>query len=116
MTHISEETRGCIDDCGTCHDVCLETSMHCLEMGGKHAEARHLRLLRECAEICQTSAYFMLIGSEFHKDTCELCARICEQCARSCDRFDDGFMKRCADVCRKCAESCRKMSGTRKAA
>jgi hypothetical protein len=116
MPHISEDTRKAIDLAGACHDICLETSMHCLEMGGPHAEPSHLRLLRECAEICQTSAYFMLLGSEFDADVCDVCARICDRCAESCDRFTDDFMKRCADICRRCAESCRNMVGMRKAA
>lgn len=119
MTHHtghSPEMRECIDNCGNCHEICLDTSMQCLETGGKHAEAGHIRVLRECAEICQTSAYFMLIRSEFHPDICAMCATICEKCAQACERFGEDFMKACAQACRKCADSCRRMSGQRKAA
>ena len=58
----------CIQNCLDCHHVCLEMAMnHCLETGGKHVEPAHFRLMMNCAEICQTSANFMLSGSEHHK-------------------------------------------------
>jgi len=37
---------------------------YCLEMGGKHTEPAHFRLMMACAEMCRTSAHFMLIGTE----------------------------------------------------
>jgi hypothetical protein len=101
----------CIQACTTCHGICLETITHCLQKGGRHAEPGHIRLLMDCAQICQTSADFMLRGSDFHTSTCGLCAEICERCAASCDQFgDDEMMKRCADACRMCAQSCREMA------
>lgn len=112
----SAEMQRCIDECKNCHDLCLETASHCLEMGGEHAEPAHIRLLMDCAEICQTSANFMIRGSDVHGFTCAACAEVCEQCARECDRFDDDFMKRCAEACRRCAESCRQMAQMAKAA
>ena len=101
----------CIQMCTECHRVCLETVAHCLRMGGEHAQADHIRLLMDCAEICQTSANFMVRGSELHGRTCGVCAEVCERCAQDCDRFGDDFMKRCAETCRRCAESCRRMAG-----
>jgi hypothetical protein len=53
---------------------------------GEHTEARHFSLMMACAEICRTSAHFMLIGSELHKRTCRLCGEICDQCAADCER------------------------------
>jgi len=107
---MGEHMMRCIDACQTCHSVCTETVHHCLKMGGRHAEANHIRMLLDCAHICQTSADFMLRGSDFHGMTCEVCAEICERCATNCDRFsDDEMMKRCADACRMCAQSCREM-------
>lgn len=104
------EMRHCIEMCTECHGVCVATLTQCLQHGGKHAEPAHVRLLLDCAEICQTSANFMLRGSELHGRTCGVCAEVCERCAQDCARFDEEFMKRCADVCRRCAESCRQMS------
>jgi hypothetical protein len=108
----STEMRDCIDNCTACHYACLETVTHCLMEGGRHAEAAHIRLLIDCAEICQTSANFMVRGSDMHQATCRACAELCERCAESCAQFtDDEFMLQCAQICRRCAESCRRMAG-----
>jgi len=111
--HASDEMRECIDRCQTCQETCLDVISHCLEKRGEHTDAEHIRMLMVCAEICGTSARFMLLGSPYHTRTCEVCAEICEACAEDCDRFDDDMMKRCADVCRRCAEACREMAATR---
>jgi hypothetical protein len=102
----------CINNCANCHNICLETVSHCLEIGGKHAEATHIRLLLDCAEICATSANFMLRGSELHPRTCAVCAEICERCAEGCERIgpDDAMMQRCAEMCRRCVDTCRRMA------
>jgi hypothetical protein len=109
MHHLSPEMKNCIDECLRCYSVCLSTAMgHCLEMGGKHTEKRHFTLMMACAEICRTSAHFMLIGSEHHKHICGECAEICNECADDCERLGD--MQECVDTCRRCADSCRKMA------
>jgi hypothetical protein len=61
-----------------------------------------------CAESCQTTANFMLIGAEKHKAMCRLCAEICEACAQSSKELGD--MQDCVEACRRFAESCRKMA------
>lgn len=110
--HITDELRRCIEECQSCHEICLEAVAHCLQLGGKHAEAPHITTLLDCADICRTSADFMLRGSESHKRTCEVCAEVCERCAEDCERLsDDEMMRRCAEECRRCAESCRRMAG-----
>ena len=112
-THqMSPEMQQCIQNCMECHRICLETVPHCLQMGGKHAEAVHIRLLLDCAEICQTSANFMIRGSDLHTRTCAVCAEVCERCAEDCERIGAGDeqMRRCAEMCRRCADSCRRMA------
>jgi hypothetical protein len=107
MPMVNAEMKSCIDNCLSCYQMCLSTVMgHCLEAGGQHTESKHFSLMIACAEICRTSAHFMLIGSELHKRTCRLCSEICEPCAADCDRI--GEMKECADTCRRCAEVARK--------
>ena len=108
----SQEMQACVDNCEKCHDVCLETIFHCLEMGGKHADAGHIRLLMDCSQICETNEDFMVRASEYSPQVCGVCADICDACAKSCESLADGadFMQRCADICRKCAESCRRMA------
>lgn len=114
MPHrMNDQMQECIDRCQSCQQACLEAISHCLEKGGKHAEADHIRLLMACAEICDTSARFILLGSEHDVRVCEVCAGICEACAQDCERFEnDDMMQRCADVCRRCADSCRHMAPT----
>ena len=101
----------CIDACIECHRVCEETVIYCLQQGGEHTEPSHIRLLLDCAEICQTSANFMLRGSDLHMRTCGVCAEACEQCAADCERMgSDEQMRICAETCRRCAESCSAMA------
>ena len=109
---MNEEMRQCIAECLTCHSICVETAMHCLMMGGEHAEPEHQRILQDCAQICVTSADFMLRISHHHARVCGLCAEVCKVCAEACDRIAGGdqTMKQCAEICRRCAESCAKMA------
>lgn len=103
----------CIENCLDCHRICLQTVVHCLGKGGRHAEPRHIGLLLDCADICATSANFMLRDSDLHGRTCAVCAEVCERCADDCERFaGDADMQACAEVCRRCAESCRQMART----
>ncbi|HSJ58506.1 MAG TPA: four-helix bundle copper-binding protein [Anaerolineae bacterium] len=101
----------CIEECLDCHSICLETVAHCLQMGGKHAQPQHIVMLLDCAEICQTSANYMLRESPLHGRTCGLCAQVCELCAQDCETFpDDEQMMACAEECRRCAASCEEMA------
>lgn len=101
----------CIQDCRDCQDACAQTIQHCLRKGGMHAEARHIRLLADCAEICQTAGNFMARESDQHPRVCGICAQICELCAASCEGFSgDEEMRACAQACRRCAESCKEMA------
>jgi hypothetical protein len=111
--HTDPAMQECIDRCRRCEDACLEAANHCLQKGGRHAAAHHIRTLMACARICGTSAHFMLIGSEFHSRTCDVCAEVCEACAIECERLgEDEMMQQCADICRRCAESCRQMAAS----
>ena len=84
MYQIDQDMHQCIQNCLDCHSFCSNTVMYCLQKGGMHAELAHIRLMLDCAEICQTSANFMLRGSELHTRTCGICAEICDRCAASC--------------------------------
>ncbi len=106
-----------IKQCWECRDVCQDALYnHGLEMGGGHVEARHVRLMADCIQACQTAADFMRRGSPVHASECTACADVCEACAESCDRIGDERMRRCAETCRRCAQSCRDMGKMKKAA
>lgn len=107
----TQELEQCIKDCLDCYKLCIKTISHCLEKGGKHAEASHIALMKDCADMCRTSADFMLRNSNWSGRICSLCADICIECATSCDKLaDDEHMRECADMCRRCAESCKRMA------
>lgn len=106
---ISPEMQKCIDACLHCYRTCTEMAMnHCLQMGGRHVEPEHFRLMMNCAEICRTSAAFMMSGSPLHAHTCAACAAVCDACADSCEQVGD--MDDCVQACRACAQSCHQMS------
>lgn len=100
----------CVLDCRECQDACTRTVQHCLRTGGLHAEARHIRLLSDCAELCQTAGNFVSRTSDHHAAVCALCAAVCEACAASCERIGDEAMRACAAACRRCAQSCREVA------
>jgi hypothetical protein len=103
----------CIQNCLDCHRACVQTLTSCLQQGGEHAEADHVRLMLDCAQICQTAADFMLRGSALHAHACSACAEVCQACADDCGRMaSDLRMKACADTCQHCADSCRDMAAT----
>ena len=85
--HTSAEMQECIANCTECHTICLATIQNCLQLGGMHAEPDHIRMLQDCAQICATSADFMIRGSPFHSRTCGVCAELCESCAEDCERI-----------------------------
>ena len=68
-------------------------------------------MLMDCADICGTSAAFMLRASDLHAHTCAACAAVCRACAEDCAGMgDDSRMNALADTCRHCAESCEAMA------
>jgi hypothetical protein len=109
-THTMEQ---CIENCTNCHRICLETAArHFAGEKAPRLEEHAVRLLLDCAEICRTSADFMIRGSAMYQHTCRACAEICSRCADECDRMgEDPYMAACAEICRRCAESCREMAG-----
>ena len=103
----------CIEDCLDCYRSCTETAMtHCLQAGGEHVEPEHFRLMLNCAQICRTTADFLLSDSDFDARICALCEEVCEVCADSCRTI--GGMDDCVQACEMSAESCAAMGTQRK--
>lgn len=102
---MQDAIKACLD----CHNMCLRMATgYCLERGGRHVEQEHFRLMLNCAELCQTSANFMLSDSPLHSRVCLICAETCEACAKSCEQVGD--MRECVEECQSCAKSCRTMT------
>lgn len=109
--HAQDELLECVEECLNCHAVCTMTLQHCMAKGGQHTELNLVGLLLDCAEMCQTSANFMLRGSPYHVVTCGACAELCRACANACNVLpDDEQLVHCAEVCAECAASCDTMS------
>ena len=111
MDHMPSSMQACIQNCTDCYQVCAHVMEHCLTKGEKYTEPKHIKLLQDCASICNLSADFMIRNSDLHTSTCRTCAEICKACAVSCETFaGDPVMQTCAEVCRKAAASCEEMA------
>jgi hypothetical protein len=110
--HTHDAMQECIEECLNCHAVCTITLQHCLALGDvEHTEVNLIGLLLDCAEICQTSANFMLRGSPYHVITCGACAELCRACEEACRSVaGDEQLAHCADICATCADSCDRMA------
>ncbi len=108
---IPAEAQRCIDECLDCYQTCFTTAMaRCLPGAGKPTPGAHLGLMLNCAELCRTTAEFMVSGSTLHPRVCAACAEVCAACADACEGTGD--MDECARTCRRCAESCRAMAAS----
>ena len=112
--HTTEEMDRCIQMCRDCHALCIRTMRHCLDLGGRHAGPEHIRLLVDCAQMCEFNIDYMLRGSLLHDRVCGVCAEACKLCGENCNQIaeEDQMLKQCADLCRRCAESCERMAST----
>ena len=100
-----------IEECLNCHAVCTMTLQHCLASGGDRTEVNLVGILLDCAEMCQTSANFMLRGSPYHVVTCAACAELCRACEEACRSVaGDEQLAHCADICAACADCCDRMA------
>src|SRR5215203_5132272 len=97
--HTHDEMRKCIQLCRDCHAMCTQTIAHCLKLGGRHATPDHIRLMVDCAQMCATSADYMLRESPFHDQICRLCSELCKQCGKDCKQVagDDQMVKQCVE-------------------
>src|SRR5262245_43951982 len=75
------DMRKCILTCLECHRICIETMAHGLARGGPYVDNRLIQTLSDCADICHTSASFMMRHSDMHVRTCGVCADVCDRCA-----------------------------------
>jgi hypothetical protein len=108
---LSAELEECIRLCLMCYRSCAETAAgHCLDMGGRHVEPQHFRLMLACAEVCRTTAALMLTHAPQHHLQCGVCAQFCALCAESCREVGD--MEDCVAACEACAESCERMAAS----
>jgi hypothetical protein len=101
----------CAEWTSDCYSSCSQTLIYCLDAGGELAEPDHLRVLIDCAEICQCSQNSLLRRSKLSQLLATVAIEACEKCAESCRALDgsDDQLDSCADTCLQCAESCREL-------
>jgi Domain of Unknown Function (DUF326) len=105
------EHQSCIEACVRCAEECEHCGAACLDEQDVAKMAQCIRLDRDCAEICWTSAAFMSRGSRFAEEICRVCAELCEACGAECRKHKAEHCQRCAEACEACAEECRQMAG-----
>lgn len=108
----SSDVQACIDLCVRCARTCLDkTANVCLEKSGRHARPSHIALMLGCADLCSTTARFLIMHAMLEHKLCFVCAEVCEACAVSCEQLQDmEDMEDCVEVCRACAVACRRLA------
>lgn len=101
----------CQNHCEHCHRICLQTMLYALRQSERRFHESHLRLLLDCAALCETCAGFLLRGSDYSAGICRACASLCERCAEFCgERREDVQMRLCEQACLRCSESCAQLA------
>jgi hypothetical protein len=96
------EMQQAAQDCMNCHAVCLQTAKQCQQAGGKHAEAAHIQMLQDCAELCQVTAHMLQHSSPIAPVVCGATAQVTERCAFECEQMGD---TNCVNACRNASSS-----------
>ncbi len=110
VTNTTDKYQKCIDACNKCAQACYECFTACLNEPDTNARKNCIKLLVECAMMCQMSAATMSMDGQFAKPHCQMCAQICKKCAQECSMFKDTHCQKCADICRMCEAECNAMS------
>src|SRR6266487_5694265 len=85
---ISPQVRACIDATSYCDTACTETLTYSLDSESDLFDQRHLRLLIDCCEVCQTTQNILLRASELSVMLSAVCAEACEKVAAHCRHLD----------------------------
>jgi hypothetical protein len=90
-----------------CAATCHQMVTMLLQYPDVQNRSTQIRLLRDCASICVTTAEFLASNSIFAPNIAQVCAQICEICGTECSRHQDAASQHCAKVCLHCAQACR---------
>jgi hypothetical protein len=90
-----------------CEATCEHMVSQLLCYKDVHARALQIQFLRDCADICTTTAAYLARQSPLAPSIANLCAYICEVCGNECKKFPDPESQRCSQICLNCAQECR---------
>ncbi|EPY2276410.1 four-helix bundle copper-binding protein [Clostridium sporogenes] len=110
VTNSTDKFQKCIDECNRCAQACYECFKACLDEPDVGARKNCIKILVECAQMCEMSSGIMSMNGQFAKEHCQLCATICDKCAQECEMFKDDHCQKCAQECHTCANECRNMA------
>ena len=103
---LSQDIQECIAECLNCYCTCTQAAMNqCLEEGGDHVQPEHFRLMVNCADLCRTTADFMLSSSSTYAEVCSVCADGCDACAESCREMAEAVEGRTQNESRESSET-----------
>ncbi|OPJ58179.1 hypothetical protein CLORY_37430 [Clostridium oryzae] len=106
---VANKYQACIDACEKCAQTCYECFEACINEPDLNTRRNCVKMLIECARICETSAALMSMNGMLAIEQCKMCADICDSCEKECRLYQDEHCQKCADVCRICASECRRM-------
>lgn len=92
--------------CGLCAENCYQCYRNCLDELHCEKKKHCLKLLMDCAMICELTATMVALSSEFLRDQIRLCARVCERCKEECEQEAEMYCKTCAEACTRCFHEC----------
>ncbi|MDS1003065.1 four-helix bundle copper-binding protein [Clostridium sporogenes] len=111
LSTAADPYQACIYACSRCAQACYECLNACLNEQDANPRKNCIKMLMECAKMCEMSVGLMAMNGQFAKDHCKLCATICDKCAQECKMVQDEHCQKCAQECTTCAEECNRMSG-----
>ena len=93
-----------------CTATCEHMEKMMLYMPDVAQRINQVNLLRDCADICDTTENYLARNSVFSKSIAAQCAEICVTCGLECAKFPDQHSQMCAQICFNCAEECREFA------
>lgn len=107
MAHNKELLRE-LSECAAACEMCADA---CLDEEDIKKMVQCIRLDRDCAKICHTTASFIASHSDNAQALVRVCEELCRNCGEECARHDMDHCQQCAETCRSCAEACRNFAG-----
>jgi hypothetical protein len=95
--------------CAMMYESTADTLLH---RPDAHMRRHQIKLLHDCASICELCAKYISRHSPVEKAICEFCAYVCEVCGHECLRHPDHESQICGHICLNCARECRAMAMT----
>jgi hypothetical protein len=91
----------CANNCYSCFQSCLD-EFHC------EKKKKCLKILMDCALICEMTATLLSLNSQFIIEQISVCEKVCLACATECENFFEEYCLECQNVCRECYRECEK--------